>query len=216
MARKKNRRKDYKRADYPEQKDERRRLILRAAAEELALVGSGRDFTINALARRAGLAKGTVYLYFKSKSAILIELLGAAVEKLATDISARLTKLPEPVDAGQAARAIQYSLKNSAGKRRLAQLLKCLSDKDLGKSHQKYQKRIEPFINQADAIMVSRLKGLHPGDGSKILRYAWALLSGLTEIAEQHPKPGCDPLNVEQSLREALTLLIEGLLARSR
>jgi AcrR family transcriptional regulator len=216
MARKKNRRKGCKRADYPEQKDERRQLILRAAAEELALVGSGQDFTINALARRAGLAKGTVYLYFKSKSAILIELLGDAVENFATDTGARLAKLPEPVSAPQVARAIQDSITNSAIKRRLARLLKSLSDKDLGNSHQKYQKRIEPFMRQADAIIVRRLHGLHPGEGRKIIRYGWALLLGLSEIAEHHPKPAAGPLNVEQSLREALTLLIEGFLARSR
>jgi AcrR family transcriptional regulator len=216
MARKKNQRKDYKRADYPEQKDERRQLILRAAAEELTLVGPGQEFTINALARRAGLAKGTVYLYFKSKSAILIELLGDAVENLATDIGTRLAKLPEPVNAGQGARVIRDSLKNSAIKRRLAQLLKSLSDKDLGSSHQKYQKRIKPFVKQVDEIIVGRLHGLHPGDGHKILRYGWALLLGLSEIAEQQPKPGCVPVNVEQNLRESLTLLIEGLLAQSR
>jgi len=216
MARKKNRRKDYKRADHPEQKDERKHLILRAAAEELALVGSGQDFTINALARRAGLAKGTVYLYFKSKSAILIELLGDAVEDFATDIITKFTKLPEPVNAMQAARTIRDSLKNSACKRRLPQLLKSLSDKDSGISHQKYNKRVKPFMKQADAIIVRRLHGLHPGEGRKILLYGWALLLGLSEIAEHKPKSAAVPLNVEQNLREALTLLIEGFLARSR
>lgn len=216
MPRKRNLRKAYKRADYPEQKDERRQLILRAAAEELAHAGSVQDFTIHALARRAGLAKGTVYLYFKSKSAILLELLGDAVENLAAELVAKLAKLPEPVNAEQAARAIRDSLRNSAIKRRLAQLLKSLSDKDLGNSYQKYQQRIDPCMKQADAIIVRRLHGLRAGEGLKIIRYGWALLLGLSEIAEHHPKPGCVPLNVEQSLKESLTLLIEGFLARSR
>jgi AcrR family transcriptional regulator len=215
MARGKNRRKDYKRADHPEQKDERRQLILRAAAEEIALAGSLEDFTVNALARRAGLAKGTVYLYFKSKSAILIELLGDAVENLALDITTKLGRLPEPAKAGQVARAIRDSLKNSASKRRLAQLLKSLSDKDLGASHQKYQRRIDPFMKQMDAVIVGRLQGLQPGEGLKVIRYGWALLLGLSEIAE-HPKAACVPLNLEESLSEALTLLIEGFLARPR
>jgi AcrR family transcriptional regulator len=216
MARRKKPRNACKRADHPEQKDERRQLILRAAAEELAHVGSGQDFTINALARRAGLAKGTVYLYYKSKSAILIELLGDAVEDFAIDISTKFSKLFEPVNARQAARAIRDSLKNSACKRRLPQLLKSLSDKDSGTSHQKYNKRVEPFMKQADAIIVRRLHGLHPGEGHKILLYGWALLLGFSEIAEHKSKTAAVPLNVEQNLREALTLLIEGFLARSR
>jgi AcrR family transcriptional regulator len=216
MARGEKRRKDYKRADHPEQKDERRQLILRAAAEELALVGSGQDFTVDALARRAGLAKGTVYLYFESKSAILIELLGDAVENFATDIITKFTRLPEPVNANHVARAIRDSLRNSAIKRRLPQLLKSLSDKDSGSSHQKYKQRVEPFMKQADAIIVKRVPGLRPGEGRRILRYGWALLLGFSEIAEHQPKRPSVPLNVEQSLKEALTLLIEGFLARAR
>jgi AcrR family transcriptional regulator len=217
MARKKNRQKDYKRADYPEQKDERRQLILRSAAEELSLVGSSADFTVNALAQRAGLAKGTVYLYFKSKNAILIELLGDAIEDFLVDIVVKFSKLPEPVNAKQAASTIRDALKISACERRLPQLLKSRSDKDSGTSHQyKYQKRIKPFMERADAIIVSRLHGLHLGEGNKILRYGWALLLGLSDIADHQPKPAVTPIDVEQDLREALTRLIEGYLTRSR
>lgn len=215
MAGTKKRRKRYKRADHPEQKDERRQLILRAAAEELNRVASVEDFTIDALARRAGLAKGTVYLYFKSKSAILIELLGDAVESLATDIGAKFSKLPEPVNAGQAAVAIRDCLKKSAIKRRLAQLAKSLSDKDSASSQQNYRTRVEPFLEQADAVLIARLRGLRPGEGRMLIRYGWALLLGLSEIAEQQPRASAVPVNVEQSLTESLTLLIEGYFARS-
>jgi AcrR family transcriptional regulator len=216
MARKKNRQKDYKRADYPEQKDERRKLILRAAAKELGLVGSSADFTVNALAQRAGLAKGTVYLYFKSKSAILVELLGDAVEDFLTDIVVKFTKLPEPVNAKLAASTIRDALKISACERRLPQLLKSRSSKDSGPFQYKYQKRIKPFMERADAVIVSRLHGLRLGEGNKVIRYGWALLMGLSEIADHQPKPAVTPFDVEQELREALTLLIEGYLARSR
>ncbi len=190
-------------------------MILRAAAEELIGVASVEDFTIDALARRAGLAKGTVYLYFKSKSAILIELLGDAVEDLAADIGVKFGKLPEPVTAGQAAAALRDCLKKSATKRRLAQLGKSLSDKDSAISHRRYQERIRPFMEHTDAVIVGRLRGLRPGEGRKIVRFGWALLLGLSEIAEQQPKSTAVPLNVEQSLTESLTLLIKGILARS-
>jgi len=215
MARKNNRRKDYQRADYPEQKDERRKLILRSAAEELSLVGFSADFTVNALAQRAGLAKGTVYLYFKSKNAILFELLGEATQDFLIDIVVKFSKLPEPVNAKQAALTIRDALKVSASERRLPQLLKSRSDKDSGTSDQyKYQKRIKPFMERADAIIVSRLHGLRLGEGNKILRFGWALLLGLSDIADHQPKPAVTPFDVEQDLREALTRLIEGYLGR--
>jgi hypothetical protein len=68
------------------------------------------------------------------------------------------------------------------------------------------------------------MHGLRRGDGHQIMRYAWALLLGLTEMAQTSPKiKSCSgkprkatPVKVDQSLEEALTLLIEGYLAHSR
>jgi len=209
----------YKRADRPEQKDERRHLILRAAAAELAHIDTADDFTISALARRAGLAKGTVYLYFDNKSAILMALLSDAVEGLLTDICAKLNKLAEPANAPKVAGAIRDSLKNSATSRRLVRLLKGLSE-DPGPAHEEFQLRIHPLIEQADAIIVRRLPQLRPGEGHKIMRYSWALLFGLSEMVEKHPKNSKKVkgmhLSVDESLGEALTLIIEGYLARAR
>jgi AcrR family transcriptional regulator len=216
MVGKNTRRKNFKRADHPEQKDERRLMILRAAADELSLVTSIEDFTINLVARRVGLAKGTVYLYFKSKSALLLELLGDAVETLAIDMGTRFSKLPEPVTAKQAARIVQDCLMNSTTTRRLPQLLKSLSDKDSAAEHQKFLKRIDPFMSRTDEIITQRIPGLRPGDGrNKIIRYGWCLLVGLSEMTEHRPK-GPIPINIEQSLKEALTLIIEGLILRTR
>jgi AcrR family transcriptional regulator len=217
MARQKSR-VTYKRADRPEQKDERRQLILKAAAAELTVISSAKDFTISALARRAGLAKGTVYLYFDNKSAILMALLGDAIEKMLTDVVARINKLSEPVDAPKVAGAIRDSLKNSATSQRLIRLLKSLSE-DSGRAHEEFRQRINPLIEQADTVIVERLPALRPGEGQRIMRYSWALFFGLSEMEEKPHKPQrgpkkCAPMSVEESLGEAMTLLIEGYLAR--
>ena len=215
MARKNTRRKNYKRADNPEQKDERKLLILRAAADELRLVTTAEDFTINSVARRVGLAKGTVYLYFKSKSELLLELLGDAVETLHMDLNTRFSKHSEPVTAKQAARILQECLMSSANSRRLSLLLRSLSHKEAGDSYQKFQKRVEPLTDQTDAIITQCLPGLRPGDGRKLIRYSWALIVGFSEIAE-YKKADVYPINVEQSLKDALTLIIDSLITRSR
>ena len=219
MARKKTRT-AYKRADRPEQKDERRHLILRAAATELAHIDSASDFTISALARRAGLAKGTVYLYFGNKSAILMALLGDAIEKMLSDMVSRLHKLSEPVTAPKMAGAIRDSLKNSATSQRLVRLLKGLAE-DSGRAHQEFQQRIDPLIEQVDAVIIQRLPTLRVGEGEQMIKYSWALLFGLSEMAEKHSKSSnqskkSTKMSVEESLEDALTLLIEGYLARSR
>ncbi|RTE86661.1 MULTISPECIES: TetR family transcriptional regulator [Gammaproteobacteria] len=63
-----------KRARTAKEKDLRRESLLDAALE-LLLESNGQLPTINAIASRAGVAKGTAYLYFKTKEAIYMALL---------------------------------------------------------------------------------------------------------------------------------------------
>ncbi|HJO04495.1 MAG TPA: helix-turn-helix domain-containing protein [Acidobacteriota bacterium] len=57
----------------------RRERILDAATEEIAAVGYQRA-TVRAIARRAGVADGTIYNYFSDKSDLLLGLLGRLTE----------------------------------------------------------------------------------------------------------------------------------------
>lgn len=65
----------FQRARSPEQKEERRALLLTVATE---MLGSGllpSELSLNELARRAGMAKSNVYRYFESREGLLLELL---------------------------------------------------------------------------------------------------------------------------------------------
>ena len=59
------------RAVAPDEKSERRAAIVQAAQQLLHRHPSA-TFSVEALARRAGLAKGTVYLYFRSREEVLL------------------------------------------------------------------------------------------------------------------------------------------------
>ena len=61
-------------ADLPEPKRKKRNRILRAA-NELILQHGYRRTSMDEVARKAGMAKGTVYLYFKNKHDLLIQLI---------------------------------------------------------------------------------------------------------------------------------------------
>lgn len=65
--------KEYVRARTAEQRDDRREAIL-AAAEQLLMDVGYQSFTMTLLARRAKLAKGTAYLYFPTRNALMIAL----------------------------------------------------------------------------------------------------------------------------------------------
>jgi AcrR family transcriptional regulator len=66
---------DFQRARSPEQKEERKTLLLEAARELLTESRTEQELSLNELAKRAGMAKSNVYRYFESREAILLELL---------------------------------------------------------------------------------------------------------------------------------------------
>lgn len=73
----------------PEERDERAGRILDAAAALIVRLGYGKT-TIDDIARRAGIAKGTVYLHWKSRDALFVALLRRERVLLLTDARDRL------------------------------------------------------------------------------------------------------------------------------
>ena len=63
-----------------ERKEAKQQLILDAAVVEIARHGYYRA-TVSAIARRAGVADGTIYLYFKNKEAILVSVFERAMRR---------------------------------------------------------------------------------------------------------------------------------------
>lgn len=83
----------FKRARNEAEKDARRRKILNSALDLYEEMGL-EQVRVDAVARRAGIAKGTVYLYFKSREAIFIEL----YEEAFADWLIGFARLPELSD----------------------------------------------------------------------------------------------------------------------
>ena len=79
------------RAVAPADKSERRAAIL-AAAEALMRLGPSTTFVVEEIAQRAGLAKGTVYLYFGSREEILLAVHDAQMDELFAALGAALAR----------------------------------------------------------------------------------------------------------------------------
>lgn len=204
----------YKRADSPEQKKDRRLMILKAAAEELDRLHSVDDFTIDSLARRLGLARGTIYLYFKDRDAIFLVLLVEATNKFLMEIARTVAALPAPVTSRTVARAFCDVLKGNIRLRHFPQLLKSLS-KSSAKKTMPIEKQVEECRSQVDDVLVRQLNGLQAGDGRQIIHYGWPLLLGFSEIIYNPAKNSISGYVLKQ-VEDGLTLIIEGLLARSK
>lgn len=70
--------------------------ILEAAVEVIAEKGL-HETTIDEIAQRAGVAKGTVYLYFKNKESLLASLMQVGLEAFESAVRRRVAAHSEPV-----------------------------------------------------------------------------------------------------------------------
>ncbi len=93
------------------EREARRELILHAALETIAEQGI-RATTIDRIAERAELGKGTIYYYFPSKEAILEALLAASIDQYFHGILARIAQSATPTDLAQA--VVEQALRNHA------------------------------------------------------------------------------------------------------
>jgi TetR/AcrR family transcriptional regulator len=102
----------WQRATRREQKAERVSAILEAAAE-LYTTREFDDVHMVAIAERVGLAKASLYEYFRTKDDVFIALALQDVESWASDVESRLRRLRRP-DAERIAAALTAALRGQA------------------------------------------------------------------------------------------------------
>jgi len=213
-----------KRARAPEDKSQRRAAILRAAEGLL----EGRDpsdpYSVELLARKAGLAKGTVYLYFRSREEVLLGVHEKHTHEL-FDIVERALAAPDAT----AERVVRAGLRYLRAHPQFYPLAaNCRSMIDTSVS-----------IEAALAFKISvgnRLKtlgerieqlypGLKPGEGAALLMNSYAMIIGLWQQADtpqslravmDRPEMAIFKIDFEKQLTAALLDLWEAAARRTR
>jgi AcrR family transcriptional regulator len=212
------------RARSVEDKQARRRAILDAAT---ATLESGRPIaaiTMSEVAERAGLVKGTVYIYFDTKEQLLLALLGEKLEAWFVAVTATL-------EAGRgrwSARRVATVIVDHFGRDpQLTQLLAVLSailehniDYETALA---FKRGVVAQLEATGTRIESRL-GLKAGQGLRALLHAHALLVGMAQLAAPAPVvqkalelPELAPLRIDfqRDLTDALELVLEGLQQRT-
>ncbi|HEV8658279.1 MAG TPA: helix-turn-helix domain-containing protein [Thermoanaerobaculia bacterium] len=96
------------RARALEDKAERSAAILKAARE---LWSSSRDFSMTDVAARAGIVKGTIYLYFKTREELIEAVVEQLIEECFDDIDRQLRKRRGRWSAEQVAGVFERALR---------------------------------------------------------------------------------------------------------
>ncbi len=203
-------------ARAPEAKQARAETLLQAA-EAALLEASYHDITMLQIAKRAGLAKGTVYLYYPSKQALFLAVLVRKLDQCFDAVETGLKgedKSPEEI-ASVLTRAI-------LGPHALLALLSLLfTQLEPGAGIDAlidFKRQLAGRMAVAGAT-IERAGGMEPGVGSTLLTRANALAIGLQQfasppaeviqqIAERAPELKKHPLDVEAELTDSLADLI--------
>jgi AcrR family transcriptional regulator len=208
------------RARKAEDKEERRRAILDAARAEL---GKSRfqELQMAEVARRAGLAKGTLYLYFETREALALglleELLGGWFAEL--DQALLGARRPEP------RKVAHWMLDALEGRPPLLPLLAVLQsvlEHNLPKSEaRRFKEHLLRRVLATGELLEQALKHLAPGEGARLILQANALAVGLYGMAEPAPvvaevlsEPALSPLRVE--FASEFVDVMDALLSRKR
>jgi len=210
------------RARGDEDKAERVGAIL-AAGRELWSRSSWNDFTVGAVAERAGIVKGTVYLYFPSKERLLLAVFECLLEEYFDDVDRALEKQRGRWSATHVAEVLAKPIRHRDPFLRLLPIAGTLLEHNVDFAAALAFKRLMLRRLSATAGLIeARMRSLAHGDGLVFMLRANALLTGLASMAFPapvidrifHDQPELRVLRVhlDREFSASITALLHGMM----
>jgi AcrR family transcriptional regulator len=210
------------RAMAVEDKAERRNAIL-DAAEELFLEHPDRMASVSEVASTAGVAKGTVYLYFPGKEEMLLALHERHVASFFDELIALLDRPAVDFDAILA--VTRKHIIRSAGYLPLTSHCFGLMDRDIPVAcGLAFKVRVAQLLMAAGSRLERHFPALGPGDGLALLCNSYGLMIGMWQLlnsnrrfgaAMQAPELRMLNRDFEREVEAALRALWTGTLSRT-
>lgn len=210
------------RARKSEDKELRRRAILDAARALFAERGLA-GFAMAEVAARAGIVKGTLYLYWPTREELLLSVLEELLWQWLDELDGRLDDSAEPTPPRRLATIVCDSLASYDPLGRLLAVLQTVLEHNVSRASVVRFKTELAVRMAATGVRIERHVPLRAGQGVRVLLHLNALLVGLVQMADSAPvvqevlsHPPLDALKVElpRELRDALITYFVGLLGR--
>ncbi len=176
-----------RRAIGNEQKEERRLAILETAWE-MFQVRSYEELTIADVAQAAGLAKGTVFLYFNTKEALFLGILEQQLYQWFSAVDARLEKLPNPSEILPVAEVISQTLETRPDLVRLLAILHTVLERNITVEEAiNFKLFLQTHFIRTGQLLERCLSFLTPGKGAHLLLQSYSLVIGFWHLADNAP-----------------------------
>jgi len=173
------------------------------------------------VARKAGVAKGTLYLYFRTKEELFLGLLERAFEAWFDELDAKLAVGQGWIPASALADLVTAALTPRLLFRRLLARLGPVLEHNLQDDRAlRFKWRIAGRLAMTGALLERRTIFVRPGTGARLLLHLQALAAGIQALADPAPPvrrilqaPGLDVMRMEfdKEFRGAMGALLTGL-----
>lgn len=208
-----------RRARADAEKESRRRDLLRAAASTFAAQPYG-EVTVAEIAHGAGLAKGTVYLYFRTKEELFLQLLSEELSDWFSEVEAALARETALLPPADLAELLTSTLVRREQLTRLLAILHVVLEQNtVPAAVLHFKQQLAARSAQAGAALERRFLDFEPGDGLRFLLHLHAAVVGLysmaqpsSAIAELLARPDLAALRIDfpSALRAHATALLRG------
>jgi AcrR family transcriptional regulator len=202
----------FQRARRPEQRDDRRQDIINTALSVLDHVPFA-ELTMAALAEKAGLAKGTLYLYFPTKEQLLLVLVEELTVRWLEELKQSLSLLEGTSSDEHLAEAVSRCMLRQPTFIQLLPVACAIIEQHEDEPWAAdYRRRNQDRARQAGTAVEKCLSAPRPGTGARFLVYAVALVTGLQQLKRKKPSSPKDgeslfqPDPFETSLEEELPI----------
>lgn len=186
------------RARNDAQKQVRRQTIINVAWH-LFLKRDYAQITMAEVAQRAGLAKGTVYLYFATREELFLAVHAQQLGEWFDTLDAQLGTVATPCTAETVATLLGASLAHRPGMIRLLGLLHSVLEHHIGhETARAFKAMLRTRLTTTAALLETHLPTLAVGQGSVLMLRIYALIIGLGQLA--HPAPTIDSLLSEPAM----------------
>jgi AcrR family transcriptional regulator len=210
-----------RRAISAEQKSRRRQAVI-DCAWRLFQEKDYAEISMNEVAVAAGLAKGTLYLYFETKEALFLAVQEQRLAAWFEAMDEQLRGMGSGCSPREVAALLRDSLEAEPGLVRLFTILHVILEKNIDlDTARRFKITLLAHIAQTGALLEGCLPYLSEGQGAKFILHAYALVIGLgnltnpapvvQELMETEPELGLYGLDFSEEFFELLTSLLQGL-----
>jgi AcrR family transcriptional regulator len=175
------------RARSSKDKDLRRSHLVQAAAELFAQANFD-GVTVARVAERAGVAKGTAYLYFKSKEAVFLELVQTELLLWEQDLHSALAPLEAVAGNPLLPAAVARTLAQRPTLGRLLVLLHPVIEPSLDvDTARSFKEFLRDLVGRISALLITKVPGLGDVAAATLILQIHALVISVTQLS--HPPP---------------------------